>query len=125
MSTFTTDQILYALFTLSRRGGPSDAGALGRFAGTSALVAAEALVALESVGLADASRLRLTLQGLAHASRLGLDVAERDWTPPPSAAAAAPPARPAPRVFTPRRAREPAIVKVSSKAARMGVSAQH
>jgi hypothetical protein len=123
MSTFTRDHILYALFTLSRRGAAIDAGVLGRFAGTSALVAAEALVALERDQLADASRMRLTLQGLAQATRLHVDAADSGWPLPPSAAEPAMPARPAPRVLTPRRAREPAVVMVSPGAVRGGTSA--
>lgn len=128
MSTFTTDRILFALFTLSRRGVVIDAGELGRFAGTSALVAAEGLVALEHAGLADASRLRLTLQGLARASQLGAGAADGGWaSPQPAAAEQALPARQATRAFTPRRAREPAVVKMSAKAMRSceGVDTQH
>lgn len=118
MSTFTTDRILYALFTLSRRGVLIDAGELGRLAGTSALVAAEGLVALEHAGLADASRLRLTLRGLARASRLGAGAA--DWVAPPLAAERALPSRPA---LTLRHAREPAVVRMSAKAVRACVGA--
>jgi hypothetical protein len=128
MSSFMTDRILYALFTLSRRGVVIDAGELGRFAGTSALVAAEALIALEHSGLADATRLRLTLQGLARASRLGAAAADGGWSSPqPSAAEQALPARPALPALTPRRAREPAVVKMSAKAVRaaIGLDTQH
>lgn len=70
MSTPATHRVLIALFSLSRGTLPIDAGELGRLSGLSPTGAARALLQLEAEGLADASRARLTLLGLAHAARL-------------------------------------------------------
>ena len=55
---------LHAVFELSRANLHIDAGSIGRAVGLSATQAAEALLALESKGLVDASRARLTMKGL-------------------------------------------------------------
>ena len=60
---------LLALFEGTRRGRP-EAGALARRLGSSPTCVARALVELEARGLADASRARLTMRGLAVASAL-------------------------------------------------------
>lgn len=70
MNQGTTDRILLALYCLSRDTCRIDATALGLAAGTTATVAAEALVWLERRGYVDATRARLTMLGLARASQL-------------------------------------------------------
>jgi hypothetical protein len=57
--------VLYSLFILSRENSPIDAGTLGRLAGLSPTQVGRALIQLERAGLADASRIRLTMTGLA------------------------------------------------------------
>ncbi len=75
---------LYAVFALSRANLRVDASSVGRAVGLSASQAAEALLELESRGLVDASRARLTMKGLVAAvsggpglvgARLDLDAA--------------------------------------------------
>jgi hypothetical protein len=63
----TRDEIqatLQAVFELSRANLHIDAGSIGRAVGLSATRAAEALLVLESKGMVDASRARLTMKGL-------------------------------------------------------------
>lgn len=74
MDQGTTDRILIALYRLSRDTCPVDAGALARATDLRAISAAQALVALERAGLADATRARLTMFGLARAARLDADI---------------------------------------------------
>lgn len=73
MDQGTTDRILIALYRLSRDTCPIDATALARAIDVRAIAAAQALIALERAGLADATRARLTLFGLARAVRLDAD----------------------------------------------------
>lgn len=61
------NQILYALFCLSRETRHISAASLGAVADVTPTRAAAALVALERAGLVDASRARLTMLGLAKA----------------------------------------------------------
>jgi len=70
MNQGTSERILLALYCLSRDTCHIDATALALAAGTTATAAAEALVGLERRGYVDATRARLTMLGLAHASRL-------------------------------------------------------
>lgn len=70
MNTATTDRILFALFCLSRDTRHIDASELARAAGISPTLAAEGLVVLERAGLVDATRARLTMLGLARATKL-------------------------------------------------------
>jgi hypothetical protein len=70
MDQGTTDRILIALYRLTRDTCPIDAGALARAAGLRTIAAAQALIELERAGLADATRARLTMFGLARAARL-------------------------------------------------------
>lgn len=72
MKVHTSDRTLYALYCLSRETLPIDAGALGRLTGVSATQTAVALVQLERRGYVNASRIRLTMLGLARAVRLGM-----------------------------------------------------
>ncbi len=55
---------------LARAEAPTDAGALARALGRTSTQVAGALLHLESKGLVDAARVRLTLRGLAAASSL-------------------------------------------------------
>jgi len=66
---------LYAVFALSRANLPVDAGSIGRAVGLCASQAAEALLELESRGLVDASRARLTMKGLVVAVSGGAGLA--------------------------------------------------
>lgn len=68
-------RVLGALYRLSPTQARIDASALARRLGTSPTEAALALVRLEQLGLADASRARLTLRGLVVAAT---DAAERE-----------------------------------------------
>src|SRR5262245_19980493 len=70
MTHTTTDRVLFALFCLSRDTRHIDAAELSRATGVTVTAAGEALLALERAGLVDASRARLTMLGLARASRL-------------------------------------------------------
>ena len=99
MNTATTDRILFALFCLSRDTRHLDASELARAAGLSATLAAECLVLLERAGLVDASRARLTMLGLARATKLsgagggrpGIDLRHAKPRRTPSTALAAAP----------------------------------
>jgi hypothetical protein len=64
-------QVLYALFCLSRDTQHIDATTLAAALSLTPTRAASALLALEREGLVDASRARLTMLGLASAVRLG------------------------------------------------------
>jgi hypothetical protein len=64
-------QVLYALFCLSRETRHIDASSIAATLGLTPTRAAAALLALERAGLVDASRARLTMLGLASAVRLG------------------------------------------------------
>jgi hypothetical protein len=64
-------QVLYALFCLSRDTRHIDATTLAAALSLTPTRAADALLALEHAGLVDASRARLTMLGLASAVRLG------------------------------------------------------
>jgi len=64
-------QVLYALFCLSRDTRHVDATTLAAALSLTPTRAAAALLALEQAGLVDASRARLTMLGLARAVRLG------------------------------------------------------
>ena len=66
-----TQQTLYALFCLSRDTRHISAASLAAVLGVTATQAAAALLELERAGLVDASRARLTMLGLATASRIG------------------------------------------------------
>jgi DNA-binding transcriptional ArsR family regulator len=70
MNQATTDRILFALFCLSRDTRHIDATELATATGVSPTAAGHALVLLEKAGLVDASRARLTMLGLARASKL-------------------------------------------------------
>ncbi len=61
-------RVLGALYLLSPMQAHIDASSLARRLGTTPTTAALALVRLERLGLADASRARLTLRGLAVAT---------------------------------------------------------
>lgn len=63
-------RILHALFSLSRDTRHISAATLADAVGTTPTRAASALIALERAGLCDASRARLTMLGLATASRI-------------------------------------------------------
>jgi len=64
-------QVLHALFCLSRDTRHIDATTLAAALSLTATRAADALLSLEHAGLVDASRARLTMLGLATAVRLG------------------------------------------------------
>jgi hypothetical protein len=64
-------QVLHALFCLSRDTRHIDATTLAAALSLTPTRAADALLALEHAGLVDASRARLTMLGLATAVRLG------------------------------------------------------
>ena len=70
MTHDATESILVALFCLCRDTRPVDATTLGQFTGLTPTQAAQALIALERMGLVDASRARLTMLGLARAAQL-------------------------------------------------------
>jgi hypothetical protein len=70
MNQATTDRTLFALFCLSRDTRHIDATEIARAAALSPTVAALALLFLERAGLVDASRARLTMSGLARATKL-------------------------------------------------------
>ena len=91
MARKDAQETLYAVFELSRANLPIDASSLGRAVGLSASQAAEALLELESRGLVDASRARLTMKGLVVAvsggdglagGRLDLEAARSPRTRP-------------------------------------------
>jgi hypothetical protein len=101
MNQATTDRILFALFCLSRDTRHIDATELACAARVTPTVAGQALLALERAGLVDASRARLTMLGLARATKLaaagggqqGLDLRQakpRKLHEPAPLAAAAP-----------------------------------
>lgn len=100
-------QVLYALFSLSRANRRISATTLAAEVGMTPTRTAELLVELERRGLVDASRARLTMQGLVVAANLGpagsgsrrLERPAFRAPEPPSAPplAAAPAASPAPR----------------------------
>jgi hypothetical protein len=71
MTDSTEQQVLYALFCLSRDTQHIDATTLAMALSLTPTRAASALLALEREGLVDASRARLTMLGLASAVRLG------------------------------------------------------
>lgn len=64
-------QVLYALFCLSRDTRHISAATLGAALSITPTQAASALLVLEHAGLVDASRARLTMLGLARAARQG------------------------------------------------------
>jgi len=66
---------LYAVFELSRASLQIDAGSIGAAIGLCATEAAEALLELDSMGLVDASRARLTMKGLVAAVSGGAGLA--------------------------------------------------
>ena len=70
MTLQNTDPTLYALFCLRRHTLPVHPGSLARLTGRSAAETALDLLALESLGLVDADRARLTMLGLARAAQL-------------------------------------------------------
>jgi len=71
MTDAIEQQVLYALFCLSRDTRHIDATAIATALALTPTRAAAALLALERAGLVDASRARLTMLGLASAVRLG------------------------------------------------------
>jgi hypothetical protein len=71
MTDAIEQQVLYALFCLSRDTRHIDASTLAAALALTPTQAASALLALERQGLVDASRARLTMLGLAAAVRLG------------------------------------------------------
>lgn len=74
MSDPVDSLILYALFCLCRDNRHISAATLARAARTTPTRAAAALVSLERAGLVDASRVRLTMLGLARAAAAGAGV---------------------------------------------------
>jgi hypothetical protein len=71
MTDPTEQQVLHALFCLSRANQHISATTLAASVGTTPTRAAAGLLALERAGLVDATRARLTMLGLATAVRLG------------------------------------------------------
>jgi|GEM_PF-2837354 len=67
-STDLLFNVLETIYRLTPMQARIDASALARHLGTTPTEAARALVRLEQLGLADASRARLTLRGLAVAA---------------------------------------------------------
>lgn len=92
---------LDSLHFLSGSGLPTDAGGIGRRIGRSASEVAQALLHLERRGLVDASRARLTLQGLAAAVALA---AQRERAQPERTQ----PERTQPERAQPERSAQPA-----------------
>lgn len=70
MTLHSTDLTLYALFCLRRQTLPAHSGTLTRLTRRSASQTALDLLQLEGMGLAEASRVRLTMLGLARAAQL-------------------------------------------------------
>lgn len=66
----TARAALVALYELGSDDRPADAGRVARRLGISPSAAARALLELDGLGLVWAERCRLTMQGLAKASRL-------------------------------------------------------
>lgn len=74
MTDSIATRTLQALFCLCRDNRPVDAASLARALGVTATRVGTALVQLERDGLVDASRARLTMEGLARAVSRGTDM---------------------------------------------------
>jgi hypothetical protein len=77
MTLHSTDPTLYALFCLRRDTLPAHTGTLGRLTGRSASQTALDLLQLESLGLVDATNVRLTILGLARSAQLAHVIGDR------------------------------------------------
>jgi hypothetical protein len=71
MTDLVAQQLLVALFEMSRDTRRISAGTLGKAVGITPARAALALLTLERAGLVDAARARLTMRGLVAAARSG------------------------------------------------------
>jgi hypothetical protein len=99
--THLEQQILHALFCLSRDTRHISASTLAAALQVTPTRAAAALVALERAGLCDATRARLTMFGLAQAVRLGPAAGGPRLDLRAAVLAASPPARPLPVAAAP------------------------